>query len=359
MRHWLIICVMLWSALAQAQNTVDPVVLKALHQAQAAQAAGNVTRGLQLLSELKPEKNSFAEALVLRNRAYLAWQAGQEKNAATWLQQALATGKLSAEERKEDSLNLGKLRLQLRQPNEALSALKGQPQTSEVLQLQIQAWQLLNRYDQALPLAERYLAGQRQIGDEWLQFMVAGHANLKQYSKAASWQQRVLKRNPNSVAHWKQLAGLQQAAGENVKAFATLRSAYDKQILSDADDLRRLVDLATAAGQPWQGARLLQKMLTAGQLKKTARLQETLASLHWQARERKAAIQLYRELATQGGKADHWLIVAQLSMQEREWDQASIALDSAAAAGASRRSVNSWRDWLESSREAERRAVQG
>lgn len=352
MKRWLILCAVLYCGLSQAQ-TVEPAVLQALQQAQAAQAKGDAARGLQILEGLKPEKDSFAEALVLRNRAYLAWQAGQPQKAATLLQQALRSNQLSKEERLEDGLNLGKLHMQLKQPQAALTALKGQPQTSEVLQLSIQAWQMLGRYDQALPLAERYLAGQSQIEPQWLQFMVAAHANLKQYGKAAHWQQRILRTNPDNFAHWKQLAGLQHAAGQAAQAFATLRTAYRKGLAMNAQELEQMLSLAVAADQPWQAARLMTQLIEQGRLNNDVRRQETLASLHWQARDRKTAIRMYSKLAGQGNKAEHWLVLAQLAMQERDWELGSRALDSAATAGASRKRVQSWRDWLESSREAE------
>lgn len=358
MKRWIFLLGCIYCGVLSAQ-TVEPAVLKALQQAQAAQAKGDHQRGLQLLEALTPEKNSFAEALILRNKAYLAWQAGQTQKAAAYLQKALQTGQLSAEERQEDGLNLGKLYLQLKQPVQALAALKGQPQTGEVLQLSIQAWQMQGRYDQALPLAERYLAGQQDISNEWLQFMVAAHVNLKQYGKAVQWQQRILKRDVNNFAHWKQLAGLQHAAGEPARAFATLRTAYNKGLDMNAQELQQMLGMATAADQPWQGARLLQQLVASGKLKNDVQQQETLARLYWQARERGKAIELFRQLAERGGKAEHWLILAQLAMQQQDWTLSGQALDSAQRAGASRKRVQSWRDWLESSKEAERMAREG
>lgn len=356
--RWLSLLFCLYCGMIAAQ-TVEPEVLRALQQAQAAQNKGEHTRGLQLLEALSPEQGSFAETLVLRNKAYLAWQAGQTQKAAGYLDKALQGGQLSAEEKQEDSLNLGKLYLQLKQPVQALGALKGQPQTSEVLQLSIQAWQMQGRYDKALPLAERYLAGQQKISFEWLSFMVAAHANLKQYDKAAQWQRRILKREPDTYSHWKQLAGLQQAAGNAPAAFATLRIAYSKKLRMEAQDLQQMLALATAAGQPWQGARLLQQLMDDGKLPNDKKQQETLAQLYWQARERGKAIELYQQLAERDNKAEHWLILAQLAMQQQNWTLSGQALDSAQRAGASRKQVQSWRDWLESSKEAENIAREG
>ena len=120
-----------------------------------------------------------------------------------------------------------------------------------------------------------------------------------------------------------------------------------------------MLALATAAGQPWQGARLLQQLMDDGKLPNDKKQQETLAQLYWQARERGKAIELYQQLAERDNKAEHWLILAQLAMQQQNWTLSGQALDSAQRAGASRKQVQSWRDWLESSKEAENIAREG
>src|SRR5690606_33755400 len=75
------------------------------------------------------------------------------------------------------------------------------------------------------------------------------------------WQRRLLLRHPDQANTWRQLAGLQQMAGSEDKALATLRAAHAKGLRFSEAELDNLVLLASAAGQPWQGAKLLEGML--------------------------------------------------------------------------------------------------
>ncbi|MBS7326219.1 MAG: hypothetical protein KIG85_06320 [Thiopseudomonas sp.] len=352
MQRWLILCVALYCGLSQAQ-TVEPAVLKALQQAQAAQTAGDAGKAVRLLEGLSFEKGSYAELLVLRNLGYLAWQQNRLDAAIGFLQKAEKHKHIEAEDRQKDRLSLAQLTLAAGRPQQTVAYLEGQPHTDEILQLGIQAWYQQKRYDRALPLAEKYLARQSSVNRQWTELMVGLYHGSKNYAKAAQWQRRLLAMEPDNLQQWQRLASLQRLAGNDAAAFATLRTAYRKGLPMNAQELEQMLLLAAAADQPWQAARLMTQLIEQGRLSNDARRQETLAGLHWQARDRKTAIRLYSQLAGQGNKADHWLVLAQLAMQERDWELGARALDSALTAGASRTRVQSWRDWLESSKEAE------
>lgn len=352
MKPWLLLSCVLYVGVLQAQ-TVEPEVLRGLQQAQAAQTAGDYGKAQRLLDGLSFDKGSYAELLVLRNKGYLAWQQNQLQQAINLLKQAEQHSQINAQDRQADRLSLARLTLAAGQPQQTVAYLKGQPQTDESLQLGIQAWYQQKRYDQALPLAEKYLARQSKVNRQWTELMVSLYYGSKNHSKAADWQRRLLALEPDSLEQWQRLADLQRLAGNEAAAFATLRTAYDKGLLQSSQQLQQLLAQASAAGQPWQGARLLQQWLKQGKLADNSKWREQLAQLHWQARDYQAAIQQYRQLAEQGGSANHWLMVAQLAMQNARWQEAEQALEAAERSGAARHRISSWRDWLESSREAE------
>lgn len=352
MKRWLLLSCVLYAGALHAQ-TVEPGVLRTLQQAQAAQAAGEPGKASRLLDELTFDQGSYAELLVLRNKGYLAWQQDQLPQAIRYLQQAEKHSQISAEDRQADRLSLARLTLAAGQPQQTVAYLKGLPQTDETLQLGIQAWYQQKRYDQALPLAEQYLARQSKVDRPWTELMVSLYYGSKNHSKAADWQRRLLALEPNSLEQWQRLVNLQRLAGNEAAAFATLRTAYNKGLLQDSQQLQQLLAQASVAGQPWQGARLLQQWLKQGKLVDSPHWREQLAQLHWQARDYQAAMQQYRQLAEQGGKASHWLMVAQLALQNGRWQEAEQALDAAERSGAARQRISNWRDWLETSREAE------
>lgn len=332
---------------AAAAQSIAPDVFRALQMAQTAQQAGKYTEAEQVLNAVKTKPDSLEQALVWRSQGYLVWAQGHNKHAITLLDKALRSNQLSAEQVAEDRLNLAKLSFSLKNYQPALQYLEGVAATDEVLEIRIQSWQGLGRLDKALPVAEQYLKSKTTISDNWLQFMVAANAELKRYAQAEQWQKQLLQRSPDQLKAWKQLAALQQMAGQHAKALATLRTAYSKGISFKSSDLDSLINLASASEQPWQAARLLEAMLQHGLLTRNASSQERLAQLHWQARDYPRAAAQYAQLAKQTGKGQHWLSLAQLEIQQGRWDAGLQALTAAEQAGANPQQVRAWRDWAQ------------
>lgn len=351
MSRWLL-TLLLISASVQiqaAQTTVAPEVLKALQGAQSEQKAGRLDSAAQKLAGLSLKEGSLEQTLVWRSQGYIAWAQGNNNKAISLLEKALATKLLDANQVKDEQLNLGKLHFVQKNYQQAVNYLGKVAESEEVLQMKIQAWQRLGRYDQALPLAERYIASKPTVDDQWLQFMVGANVELKRYKEAERWQRQLLSRHELDVRQWRQLAGIQQMSGSHVRATATLRAAYSRGLKFAENDLDNLVALAAASDQPWQAARMLENMLKTGIISKTLAREERLAQLYWQARERKQAAGAYEQLAKRTGKAQHWMTLAQLEMQQNNWKQGLAALESAERAGADRTRVRQWREWAQSS----------
>lgn len=347
-RLLLAVCVCALTVQTAAAQSIAPDVFRALQASQAAQQAGKLAEAEQALRAVKPKADSLEQALIWRSQGYLAWAQGNIKPAIVVLTKAFNSGKLTDEQVSEDRLSLAKLHFTGKNYQQALNYLQKVAQTNEVLEMQIEAWQGLGRLDKALPLAERYLKGKSTISDNWLQFMVGANAELKRYTVAEQWQKRILQRSPDQVNAWKQLAALQQMANQHSKALATLRTAYTKGIDFKKSDLDSLIALASASGQPWQAARLLEGMLKSGLMNANLSTQERLAQLHWQARDYPNAAKQYTQLAQQTGKGEHWLSLAQLEIQQGRWNAGLQALASAEKSGANQQQVRSWRDWAQS-----------
>jgi hypothetical protein len=347
--RYLALLLILCTGATHAALSVEPGVFRALEAARTAQQQGDYAAAKRALDGAKAKPGSLEEALLWRSRGYLAWAAGRNAEAIDWLVKVLASDKLDAQLLAEDRLNLAKLNLVERRFAQAVELLAPLPANAdeERLQLLAQAYQGLGRHDLALPIAERYVQANPQAADSWLQFLVAGNAELKRYAQAERWQRQLLQRQPNTLSTWRQLAGLQQLAGQHDKALATLRTAHGKGLRFSAEELDKLVLLASAADQPWQGAKLLSGMLDSGLLPRNAQREERLAQLWWQARERAAAAKLYRQLANRSGSGKHWLVVAQLELEQSHWQAGLDALRQAERAGAERSQVRVWRQWAE------------
>lgn len=344
----LLLISLLFAASTYAAQSIDPVVYKALERAQSAQEKGDFGAARKALKQAESKPGSAEEALLWRSGAYLAWAEGNNRQALELLEKAVASGKLDEAMLPNERLNLAKLNLVERRYAKVISLLNAPAQANEeVLLMLVQAYQGLGQHAKALPLAERYVQANPNAADTWLQFLVAGNAELKRYDAAQRWQSRLLGRHPDQAKSWRQLAGLQQMAGDQDKALATLRAAHVKGLRFNEAELDNLVLLASAAGQPWQGAKLLQGMLESRLLPSDAKRTERLGMLWWQARERPAAAKIYRDLAMQSGNGTFWMNVAQLELEQAHWQAGLDALKQAERAGAERRKVRAWREWAE------------
>ncbi|HCJ28545.1 MAG TPA: hypothetical protein DHV63_04490 [Pseudomonas sp.] len=348
MPRLLLLISLLFAVSTHAAQSIDPAVFKALERAQGAQEKGDYGAAHRALKQAEAKPGSVEQALLWRSRAYLAWAEGNNRQALELLDKAIASGKLDETMLPNERLNLAKLNLIERRYAKVVSLLGSPAEANEeILQMLVQAYQGLGQHSKALPLAERYVQANPNAADTWLQLLVAGNAELKRYEAAERWQRRLLGRHPDQAKGWRQLAGLQQLAGDEDKALATLRAAHAKGLRFSEAELDNLVLLAGAAGQPWQGAKLLQGMLESRLLADNASRQERLGMLWWQARERAAASKIYHQLAMQSGTAKFWMNVAQLELEQARWQAGLDALKQAERAGAERRKVRAWREWAE------------
>lgn len=347
--HRLLLLLVLLTGSAHAAQSIDPAVFRALETARAAQQKGDYSAARRALADAKAKPGSLEEVLVWRSQGYLAWAEGQNGKAIEWLDKAVSSGKLDKEQLPLERLNLARLNLVEGHYAKVVQLIAPAPANAseEVLQLLVQAYQGLGQHEKALPLAERYIQANPAAADTWLQFLVAGNAELKRYAVAERWQRQLLARQPDEPRNWRQLAALQQMADRHDKALATLRAAYRKGLRFSEGELDNLVLLASAAGQPWQGAKLLDGMLENGLLARTPAREERLGMLWWQARERGEAAKIYRALANKSGSGKLWMNVAQLELEQSRWQAGLEALKQAERAGVDRGKVRAWREWAE------------
>lgn len=362
MRRLLLVLLLLTTS-AQAAQSVDPAVFRALQAAQAAQQKGDHAAARRVLEGVKAASGSLEEALLWRSRGYLAWAEGNNGRAIELLSKALASGKLDKEVAASERLNLAKLNAVEGRHARVVELLApiSVKDNEEILLMLAQAYQGLGQHDKALPLAERYVQDNPSAADNWLRFLVAANADLKRWAAGERWQRQLLLRHPDDAVQWRQLAALQQMSGAQHKALATLRTAYSKGLHFSESELDNLVLLASGAGQPWQGARLLSALMQEGILARTPTREERLGQLWWQARDRKRASEVFGRLAASSGNPRHWLSLAQLELEQAHWRPGLEALTRAEQAGMERSQVRAWREWAESELafERERQLVRG
>lgn len=341
---------------AQAQQAINPGVFSALNSAQQAQQAGDYARALSRLETALEQSRdgSLERALVEQRFGYLAIARERNVEAIDWLRKALAHDQLSAEAARQDRINLAQLLIMQERYREAVTLLERehaqQPLGNQPKRLLVQAYSRLQQYSKAIPIAEQVVTAEPGVEATWYQLLAGMNQRLERYREAERWLKVLLKRDPGNMQYWRQLAGVQSQGGRQVAAAATLRLAYESGIRFSQSDLDNLVALQVRAGAPWQAARLLQALLDEQLLAGDAARSERLAQLWHQARDRERARAAWANLATESGRADHWLRLASIQLEAGEWGAllASLEQAQAGANAEQQRQIRQWSDYARS-----------
>lgn len=354
-RH-LLLALLLAPALATAQQAIAPGVFSALNTAQKAQQNGDLAQARSTLNAALDEAaaGSLELALLQQRLGYVAISAERYPQAIDWLSKALAHDKLDAETARQDRLNLAQLLAAQERYPDAARLLERERRhaslTLEQTQLLVQCYSRMRDYGKAIPLAEQVVKAHTGVGDIWYQLLVGMSYEQGQYARAAQWQKILLKRNPADPEHWRQLAGLQSQAGEQRAAAATLRLAHEGGMGLTRTDLDNLVALQVSAGAPWQAARLLEELIDQRLLPADAARQERLAQLWTLARDRQRARQAWAALANGSNRAEHWLRLAGIQLEEGDWSELLTTLKRAqpVASSQQRQLIRQWEGYARS-----------
>lgn len=352
----LALALLLAPTLVLAQQAINPAVYIALNSAQKAQQKGDLSGARNTLNGAldKAAAGSVELALIQQRLGYVAIAAEQYSQAIDWLNKALEHDQLDAEVARQDRLNLAQLlAVQERYPEAARLLEREQrhaPLNLEQIQLLVQCYSRMREYGKAIPLAEQVVKTNAGAGDVWYQLLVGMSYEQGQYARAAQWQKVLLNRHPDKPEHWKQLAGLQSQAGEQRAAAATLRLAHEGGMGLTHTDLDNLVALQVGAGAPWQAARLLEELTAQQLLPQNAARQERLAQLWTLARDRDRARAAWTALANGSNKADHWLRLANIQLEDGDWPELLSTLQRAQSGASSqqRQLIRQWEGYARS-----------
>ena len=148
---------------------------------------------------------------------------------------------------------------------------------------------------------------------------------LALYYRAGAWSQcetllqRLLELEPNNPDNWHQLAAVYLQQNKRRQALDQLALAREKSVPFQASDLNLLVDLMAVNGNPYGAADTLRQALQAGEIPATAANYRKLFELWFQARESRQASAALVQAARLSGDTELYLYLAQLQMEEEDW----------------------------------------
>lgn len=131
--------------------------------------------------------------------------------------------------------------------------------------------------------------------------------------------QRLLALEPGQPSHWHQLAGVYLQQNKRRAALDQLTLALEKRVPFTAAELQLLIDLHAVTGNPYTAATLLQEAMAEGGVPASAANQRKLFELWLQARERNRAKTALQRAARGSGDTELFLYLAQLQMEDQQW----------------------------------------
>jgi len=344
----LCVCVTLFPEVLQAAVNISPQTFRVLEQTEKLlnqkaypQAIGKIRKRLANVS--KP----LEQALLLRALASAYVLRGQNAQAATALERALATHALPETQRSETLLTLGQLYLTLEKPDKAVTLLERWLRSTASVRagdhaMLAQAYSRLKQYRKALQHISQALEMTEKPQDGWLELRLALNYELKNYRAAINDVKQLIRLHPERENYWQQLAGLYQLANQHITAAAVMEL---ERFLGFPDQQRailNLVSLLRLIHTPYLAASRLETALKKGHVSHTHKHLDLLSALWTEAREFDRAISTLEQAAKLASDGKTWLRLGQLYYEREEWHAAAKALRSALKQGGLKHPGQTW-----------------
>ena len=186
---------------------------------------------------------------------------------------------------------------------------------------------------EALKLVTKAIDMTDKPKESWLAFAVAMNYELEQFKEAGRLLEKLPGLYPEKKKYWKQLAGVYLNLEDNKKALATMELAEKGEYLQENGEIMNLVSLFIYGGIPLKGARLLEKSLKEGKVKKTQKNYEILGDAWVESKEMKKALVAYAKSAKLAKDGRIFAKQGRIYLEQEEWAQADQYLTKGIAKG--------------------------
>ncbi|MCM2680232.1 tetratricopeptide repeat protein [Echinimonas agarilytica] len=287
---------------------------------------------LALHSEV--EVGSLDEALVLQMLGYTEMSRDNYAKAVDYLRRALELNRLP----EKVKYNVGYMVAQLYAAQEKFDDALGfasewfktlEKPTPDQYVFMANIFAQTGNYKGAIPYVNQAISSVSEPKESWYQLLIASNFELKQYTQAADALRGAIQHWPNKPSYWEQLASVYVVLDNEKRALATLRLAWKQGVLEKENSVKSMVQLAISRGIPEHGARLLENAMAKEVLPSNAKYLDLLANAWVAAKEQQQAIQAFEQLAQVTGKGDPYLQIANLHIEQAQWQQAQRALSRA------------------------------
>jgi len=319
-------------------GVVDPVTGKRLNEAVEQIHAQHYAEAKAALAKLNlerlsPYELSRAEQLFAAVEQALGnYAAGREH-----LNKAIASGGLNDQEASTARFQLAQLFMADGKWREGAEALKqwfatAQNPNSAAYHLLAVAYYQLGDHAAALEPAQKAVdlsGGKPQ--PSWLELLLALRLQRQEYKLALPILKQLIESAPEKKNYWMQLVGVEASLGSYDEAAVPLQAAYHAGLLTEEQDLQRLVQILLQIAIPYRAGQILSQAIDQGKIKPDQKTFELLANCWVAAREYERAAQPMRKAADLSDNGELYMRLGEVYIQREDWANASgvlrLALD--------------------------------
>lgn len=319
---------------------VGPSVGKKVQKAFELYSADDLDGALVLLLDIEAKKD-YDKAYVARFIAVMyATKGNEEEKAINYLKQAVGPDILNEADHGESIKLLADLQMQTKKYNEALKNYeawmeftgKEDPQTYVKI---AQAYYELGQLGKMIEPADKAIAlfGDKPNQNPFI-LKLTSYYERKMYHDGVDVLETVLQLFPENKQWWTQLGMFYLLVEDYEKGLQTLDLAYKQGFLVKESELKTLANLFSSNGMPYKAAKLLEKHIESGEIKREESSISALSNAFHAAQHIGAAAGYYGELAKLTNNARDYRKQGMLLKQDEQFKKAIVALNKAIELGA-------------------------
>ncbi|WP_286266098.1 tetratricopeptide repeat protein [Thalassotalea atypica] len=319
---------------------VGPSVGKKVQKAFELYSTDDIDGALVLLLDIEAKK-VYDKAYVDRFIAVMyATKGNEEAKAIKYLKLAVAPDILNEGDHGESIKLLADLQMQTKAYKEALVNYKawmdftGKEDADTYVKI-ANAYYSIRRLDKIIEPADKAIAlfGDKHNQNPYI-LKITSYYERKMYKDAVDVLETVVQIFPKNKQWWTQLGMFYLLIEDYNKAVQTLDLAYKQGFLEKESEIKTLANLYSQSGAPFKAAKLLEKHIGTGLVKRDETNIGSLANAYHSAQNIGIAAKYYGELAKLTNEAQHYRKQGMLLKQDEQFKSAIVVLNQAIDKGA-------------------------
>ncbi len=206
-----------------------------------------------------------------------------------------------------------------------------------------QAYYQVKDYDNALRYVEQgfSVARKRETApkEHWYLLLRVLYYEKNNYRKTAEVLEQLVSKWPKRE-YWVQLAGMYGELKQDKKQLYTMETAYVQDMLQREGELLNMAYLFLGNDMPYKGAKVVEKGIAEGKIRKTSKNFELMGNAWRQARETKKAIPALEQAANLSDEGEIYARLAGVYLDNEEFSKAINAANRAIQKGGVKRRDN-------------------